>query len=262
MMVKARGIRFNVDILGPENAPVVMLSNSLATTMDMWQLQLPALTEKYRVVRYDMRGHGQTEVTKEAYTLEGLAEDAIALMDALELDKVNFVGLSIGGMIGQVIALNFPERLNSLVICSSTSSLSFADPVVWEERMGSVQSGGMAAQAQNTIERWLSAPFIADNKDVVRQVREMIEATPVDGYIASCRALLAFHITERLPSIDLPVLVMPGALDQATPPILSEIIHENIPGSILKVIEDAAHLTNIQQSAIFNKSLLNFLEGV
>jgi len=175
---------------------------------------------------------------------------------------VMFVGLSIGGMIGQTIALDHPDRLQALVLCSSTSSLRHGDPAVWDARINAVKSDGMGVEVDATISRWFVPKFVAEHDEAVEQVRHMIRETPVAGYVGCCEAILPFHLTDRLGEIDLPVLVMPGEQDVALPAELSQTIHDTIRGSSLQIIPNASHFANVEQPEIFNVNLMEFLNGI
>lgn len=209
-----------------------------------------------------MRGHGLSDATGGAYSIEGLADDAIALMDVLNLERVFYVGLSIGGMIGQSLAFRYPQRFAGMAICSSTSSLRHADPAMWEERINSAVRDGMRGQVEGTIGRWFTESFIRERNDLIEPVRRMIRETSVAGFVGCCHAIKPLHLTDQLEQIRLPVLVMPGENDPGTPPPLSRVIYEAIPGSVLKVIPDASHLSNLQQPEIFNANLRAFLTAI
>lgn len=244
---------------GPAQAPVVMLSHSLATTMDMWKPQLPALAKDYRVLSYDMRGHGETSAPGGAYSFAMLAGDVVGLLDHLKIERAAFVGLSIGGMIGQYMAIHHADRLRCVALCSTTSAIPEAGRVLWDQRIGAVESGGMAPQAESTLERWFTAPYRAAHPEVMNWVGAMIRTTPAAGFIGCGRAIQELNLTAELSKIRVPTLVMPGEKDPGTPPALSEVIHKAVPGSEYSVVPDAAHLSNIEQAQVFNDRILQFL---
>jgi 3-oxoadipate enol-lactonase len=262
MKVTANGISINYTLDGPAGAPVVTLSHSLAAGLSMWDPQLPALTGRYRVLRYDTRGHGGTEVTPGAYTLEQLAEDARALLRALGIARTHWVGLSMGGMIGQTLALTAPELFLSLSLCDTSSRIPAEAKPLWQERIGTAQRQGMEPLVEPTIARWFTAPFVTQRPDVVDRVRAMIRSTDPRGYAGCCHAISALDLTDRLPAITLPTLIIVGEDDPGTPVAASQAIQAKIAGSELHVIKSAAHLSNLEQPDVFTKALTSFLDRV
>jgi len=260
MKVSVDGIELEARWSGREDGEVVVLSHSLSASMDMWERQLPALEAEFRVLRYDMRGHGQSAVPPSPYTMERLADDAEGLLAALGVARCHFVGLSIGGMIGQTLAKRPSRRLASLVLCNTTSAIPAAAGPVWDERIAAVGSRGMAAIVDTTIERWFSKPFQASATAEVARVREQVRATPAQGYIGCAHAIRAFDVTAALPSIKVPTLIIAGRDDPSTPLAASQVIHDKLPGSQLVVLE-ALHLSNIEQSRLFNEALVSFLRA-
>jgi 3-oxoadipate enol-lactonase len=250
-------IAYHLD--GPAQAPVVMLSHSLAATMDMWRPQLPVLAKDYRVLRYDMRGHGETSAPGGGYSFAMLAGDVVRLLDHLRIERVAFVGLSIGGMIGQYLAIHHGDRLRCVALCSTTSAIPEAGRAMWDQRIVAVESGGMDPQVEPTLERWFTAPYRAAHPEVMDWIGGMIRSTPVAGFIGCGRAIQGLNLTAELSKIKVPTLVMPGEKDPGTPPTLSEVIHKAIPGSDYAVLPDAAHLSNIEQAAVFNERIAQFL---
>jgi 3-oxoadipate enol-lactonase len=257
--VNGNEMRYRTD--GPEGAPVVVLSHSIATTLEMWAPQVPALEPRYRVLRYDTRGHGESAVGEADYGFELLAADVVALLDHLAIERCHFVGLSLGGMIGMALALAAPERLLSLALCNTMSALPEGADAMWVERIASVRDRGVAALAEATVGRWFTAPYVARNAGF-EPVRAMIGATPAEGYVGCCQAILGVDFSSRLGAIRLPTLIVAGADDQATPVARSEDIQRRIPDSRLEVLPEAAHLSNWERPEAFNRALLGFLEGV
>jgi 3-oxoadipate enol-lactonase len=256
--IKANGAEIAYRLDGPENGPVVMLSNSLATNFTMWDAQIPALTDKYRILRYDQRGHGGSQATKPPYSFDMLLEDARALIAALGLGKVHFCGLSMGGMTGQLFGAKHAEMLRSLVLCDTSSRMP--DPTIWAPRIKAARGDGMASLAPSTLERWFTAPYRAKAKREIERVGAMIASTPVDGFVGCCNAIAAMDQTHLLAGIKTPTLIIVGADDPSTTVAHSEIIHREIVGSKLVVLKNAAHLSNIEQAAEFNKTLRTFLD--
>jgi 3-oxoadipate enol-lactonase len=262
MRVPANGIITNFALDGPADAPVVTLSHSLAASLEMWEPQLPALANHYRVLRYDTRGHGGSEAPPGAYSLETLADDVLALLAALEIPRTHFIGLSLGGMIGQTLALEHPEVLESLVLADTASQIPPEMGPLWDQRVEIAGSEGMAALANDTIERWFTAPFISESPELVDSIRMLIRTTAPSGFAGCCRAIQNLNYTERLREIQLPTLIIVGENDIGTPVAASEVMHQRIAGSKLVVIGPAAHLSNIEQADEFNQSIAAFLDGL
>ena len=262
MQINADDIRIQYELTGRENLPVVMLSHSLASSLVMWAPQMDLLQPRFRVLRYDTRGHGGTDAPEGPYTLEGLADDALALLDMLHIEAVHFVGLSMGGMIGQCLALNHPERLKSLTLCDTAARIPEEAQPVWDERIAAARKNGMAALASQTLERWFTPPYLAEKPPLVEQIRQQILSTPVPGFIGCCEAIRRLDYLDRLSGIALPTLIIVGEDDPGTPVEASEAMHARIKGSNLVVLADAAHLSNIEQAEDFNKALMDFLAGV
>jgi 3-oxoadipate enol-lactonase len=259
MTITANGIATQYTVEGPPDAPVVTLSHSLACASRMWDPQVPALAARWRVLRYDTRGHGGTDAPAGPYALEQLADDALALLDALGIEQTHWVGLSMGGMIGQTIALRAPARLRSLSLCDTSSRIPAEAKPLWAERIRTAETQGMEPLVEPTIGRWFTAPFIQQRPDVVDRVRAMIRATSPRGYAGCCHAIAALDLTDRLPAVKLPTLVVVGEQDQGTPVAASRAIHERIAGSRLEIIPSASHLSNVEQPEAFTRILTGFL---
>ena len=259
MKTEANGIQINYELSGRDGAPVVMLSHSLASSMVMWNPQLDLMASHFKVLRYDMRGHGGSEAPEYAYTLELLAEDAIALLDVLGIDTVHFVGLSIGGMIGQGLALNYGGRLKTLVLCDTSAIMPDEAQSILQERMTAAREKGMADQVDGTLERWFTPEYLKENPPEVEMIRKQVLATPLAGYIGCSQALRGLNYLDRLSEIKLPTLIIVGEEDPGTPVAASEAMQERIGGSKLVVLPAARHLSNIEQSKAFNEALMDFL---
>lgn len=260
MKITANGITMNYELDGPESARVVTLSHSLATDLSMWDPQVAALKSGYRVLRYDTRGHGGTDAPEGPYTLEQLAEDVRALLHALRIPKTHFMGISMGGMIGQVLALKNPGMLQSLILCDTSSRIPEEALPIWEERIGLAQKQGMGALAESTMERWFTASFRRKPLPALDKIRGMIRTTPVKGYVGCSRAIMRLNLTERLREITLPSFIIVGEEDPGTPVAASQVIHEQIKGSELVILKSAAHLSNIEQQDAFNTAVMAFLK--
>jgi 3-oxoadipate enol-lactonase len=255
----ANGIQIFYELSGPADAPVVMLSNSLGTRLEMWDPQMQALTGRYRVLRYDSRGHGRSDAPAQPYTIALLAEDALALLDALGIARVHFCGLSKGGMVGQWLGTHHGERLSSLILCATAAHLPPAE--LWNQRIEQTARDGMSAVVDGVTERWFTAGYLATPRPEVEQVRAMILATPAQGYGACCAAIRDMDQRETVGAIRTPTLLLAGADDPATTVEVMRALHERITGSRLVEIPQAAHLLNIEQAGRFNRALTGFLDA-
>ena len=261
MKVKANGIQINYRIDGPDGAPWVTMSNSLATTHRMWDAQMEAFMKQYRVLRYDKRGHGESDVAPGPYSFELLADDVLALLEGLQIARTHFVGLSMGGMTGMTMALRRPSVLRTLVLCDTTSKDPLGDPALWQQRIDAVNAGGgMAPLVESTIARFLTPDTVKNRPRIADAVRAMVRTTPVAGYIACCQAIAKLNLTDRLREISIPTMVVVGADDPATTVEMARTIHQGIRGSELVILKDAAHLSNLEQPAAFNEAVLGFLK--
>jgi len=227
----------------------------------MWDPQMLALRD-FRVLRFDSRGHGASEAPAGTYTIEQLADDTLALLDAMNIDRCHFVGLSMGGMIGQQLALQAPERIASLMLADTSSFYPASVLPVWEERIALVRARGMEAVVAATLERWFTARFHSEHPQEVARIGELIRRTPVAGYIGCAHAIPRINFTEQLATIRCPTRVVVGAEDLGTPVAMARAIADAIPGADLHVIDAAAHLSNVEQPERFNVLLTTFLQRV
>lgn len=254
-MIDADGCLLNVSVEGRDGGPTLMLSNSLGTTMQMWEPQMAALTKLFRVVRYDRRGHGKSGPAGTA-SMERYGKDVLAILDDLNIDRVHWCGLSMGGMVGQWLGANAPERFDRIIL-SNTSSY-YPDPTNWHNRIKAVQEGGLAAVADAVIAGWLTADFREREPAVTAHLKAMLLASPVEGYLAACEALSTLDQRALLPKIKSPTLVIAGRHDMATPVAAGEYIRSQIPGASLTIL-DAAHISNVEQSHAFTDAVVGFL---
>lgn len=257
--IRANNISIAYNQEGPSDKDVVILSNSLMSSMDMWKPQMAALHESFQTLRYDTRGHGQTETTPGPYAISLLATDVIRMMDALNLDRAHFVGLSMGGMIGQYLGANHADRLMSLALCDTASEMPTLE--MWNDRIATAEKNGIEGLLDGTLKRWFTSPFLQSNPDDIAFVAQMIETTEAEGYIACATAVRDMSQTTILKSIKVPTLVIVGRDDPACTLEASQIIHENVTGSKFVVIDNAAHLSNIEKPDIFNGALISFLRS-
>jgi 3-oxoadipate enol-lactonase len=261
MKTRVNGIEVNYELHGREGAPWLVLSHSLACSVRMWDPQIAALKGEYRILAYDTRGHGGSEATKGAYTLELLADDVFHLLKELKIAKAHYCGLSMGGMIGQTFALKYPGVFQTLTLADTTSRYPAEAAPVWAERIRTVESKGMEPLAQSTLERWFTEPFRKSNAAAVDGIRELIVSTPVAGYAGCCHAIPKINLTARLKEIKCPILVVVGADDPGTPLSMAQEIHDNAPGSKLVVLPQAAHISNLEQPEAFTRALRDFLRS-
>ncbi|WP_439496803.1 3-oxoadipate enol-lactonase [Bosea sp. (in: a-proteobacteria)] len=253
-----RGEPFNIRFDGAEDRPVLMLSNSLGTNLHMWDPQIAEWASHFRVLRYDSRGHGQSTAPDRPYSIAELGSDAVAIMDHFGIDKVHWCGLSKGGMVGQWLATHAGKRLDRVVLANTAAHMG--PPDLWNGRIRNVRANGMAPLVQPTLERWFSQGFRERDKETVAKVSEMFGATPPLGYAGCCAAIRDMDQREAISAVILPVLVIVGALDPATPPAAGQQIAGAIHGAELAEL-DAAHLSNLEQPEAFTKAVLDFLNA-
>ncbi len=258
MKISANGIDINYTVEG--EGPWVTMSHSLACNLHMWDEEARRLSKRYKVLRYDTRGHGTSGAPAGAYTLELLADDLHALLRALGVSSTHFVGLSMGGMIGQTYALKYPGVFKSLALCDTTSSYPAAAAGLWAERIKTVETQGMEPLVAPTLARWFTEPFRKARPEVVEKVAAMIRTTPAPGYVGCSHAIPKINLTARLGEIRCPSLVIVGKDDPGTPVAMAEEIHHALPGSELVIIPSAAHLSNLEQPDAFNQALGKFLD--
>ena len=256
--INVNGVDLAFRFDGRVDAPVLMMSNSLMSNLSMWDPQIEAFSRSYRVLRYDTRGHGRSAAPPGPYSMEMLGEDAAAIIDKLDLKKVHFCGLSMGGMVGQYLGANHSDKLNSLIICDTACVMPPAS--LWDGRILEVRENGTGAAAQATLERWFTKSFRETGSAVLNKVATMINATPVEGFTGCALAIRDMDQSSSLTFIKVPTLIIVGRHDIGTPISAAEVLHENIEGSELAIIEDAAHLCNMEQPVAFNDIVLDFLK--
>lgn len=254
--IDVEGTPFEVRVEGPETAPPLILSNSLASDLSMWDAQAPALAERFRVVRYDQRGHGRTGAPEGPYTLGRLGRDALAIMDALGIARAHWCGLSLGGMTGMWLLTHHRERIDRAVLANTAARMG--PPELWNGRIRAAREGGMAALVEATIARWFTPAFIAREPETIARVRAMILATPEAGYRGCCAAIRDMDQREAIRAVANPVLVIVGAHDPATTPRDGEMIQAAIRGARL-VSLDAAHISALEEPEAFTRAVLDFL---
>jgi 3-oxoadipate enol-lactonase len=258
--VSVNGVRIAYRFDGPPGGRVVLMSNSLMSSFDMWDWTVPALADRYRVLRYDTRGHGRSATPPGPYSIAALGDEAAGLLDALGIEAAHFVGLSMGGMVGQQLGARYPGKVLSLSLCDTASEMPPRE--MWEERLAIAASQGIPALAEGTLKRWFTEPFVRRAPGDIEKVRRMILGTGVEGYMACAGAIRDMAQTTMLLAITAPTLVLTGRQDPATTVAHATVLHRVIAGSRLVIIEDAAHLSNIEQPRAFNAALRAFIDGI
>lgn len=252
------GLRIHHELDGPAAGPVLVLSSSLGTDHRLWTPQLPALAERFRVLRYDMRGHGTSSVPPGPWDVAALGRDVLGLLDRLAIREVSFCGLSLGGMIGMWLGVNAPERIHRLVLANTAARIG--PPATWDARIAAVEQGGLVAVADGVLGRWFTPGFRAAQPGEVERARGMLLATPPAGYAAACGAIRDMDQRSAVAGIRAPTLVIAGASDEATPPADGRFLAERIPGA--RYVElAAAHLSNVEAAEPFTRAVVRFLSG-
>lgn len=250
------GCRIAYRFDGPEGAPVLLLSNSLGTDRDMWSPQMAAFAERFRVLRYDTRGHGQSDAPAGLYSLDRMGRDIIELLDALGLESVDFCGLSLGGMMGQWLGIHAPDRVRRIVLANTSSYMG--PPANWDARIATVKAQGMAPLAEASAERWFSASFREVGGEAIAPIVATLLKTDPTGYAGACAGIRDMDLRRTVALVERPVLVIGGSLDPSTPPPHSEALAKAISVAQLVMLE-AAHLSNVEQPERFAQAVLNFL---
>lgn len=255
--IRSNGSELRYEVAG--NGPWVVLSHSLATDLSLWDDQMAALTQRFTVLRFDTRGHGGSAAPDEPYSLDLLAADVLGLLDALNVARCAFVGISLGGMIGQHLALAAPERVERLVLASTTSGYPPEARAMWADRIATVRAQGIEPLVAPTLERWFTAGYRNAAPESVARIAALIRATSPVGYIGCGHAIAALDTTPRLAAIRCPTLVIAGAQDVGTPPAMGRLITQQVAGARLALIESASHLCNVEQAETFNTLVTDFL---
>lgn len=249
-------VRLHYQLDGDEHLPVLVLSNSLGTNFGMWDPQVPAFTQHFRVLRYDTRGHGQSSVPQGPYTIGQLGGDVIGLLDHLGIGKASFCGLSMGGITGMWLGVNQPQRLDKLVLCNTAAYIG--PPENWTNRAAAVERDGVASIAAAVVDKWLTPAYAAQQPALVASLKSMLGASPAAGYAANCLAVRDADLRGEIHKIDLPTLVIAGSGDLPTPPRDGVFLAQTIPGAHYVEL-DAAHISNLEQVEPFSRVVLDFL---
>ncbi|MEQ8194362.1 MAG: 3-oxoadipate enol-lactonase [Rhodospirillales bacterium] len=260
MKADVNGISIHYSIEGKEGAPWLTFSNSLATNMSMWDDQVAHLKNDFHILRYDTRGHGQSEAVAGSYTFGMLVGDVIGLWDALGIEQSHFVGLSLGGMTALGLAIDRADRVTSITVCDARGQTTPEYSRMWDGRIAAVQKGGMAGIVEGTLERWFTKDFLASNPPVLEKVKEMIRTTAPEGFVGCARALQTLNYTPRIGRIGKPALFVVGSQDVAAPPAEMKALAAAVKGAGYIELDPAAHISNIERTDEFNTAVTNFLE--
>jgi len=254
--IDVNGCVIHVELDGREHAPVLILSNSLGADLTMWDDQIAAFTRHFRVVRYDCRGHGKSAVPRGPYSMERLGRDVLAVLDRLGVERINWCGLSMGGMVGQWLGAHAASRVDKLIL--SNTACYYPDKRVWADRIKFARTHGIPALADATMERWFSKDFRESMPAVIARMTEMFLKTDLEGYVGCCEAIRDMDHRKLLRKVEVPTLIIAGRLDAATPLEMHELIRQQIPGAKLTVLE-ASHLSNVEQPEAYTEVVLEFL---
>jgi 3-oxoadipate enol-lactonase len=257
MQSTVNGISINFEIDGPDNAPWLVLSNSLLTNLSMWDDQVAALKSSYRILRYDQRGHGGTQATPGPYSFDLLVADVIALLDMLGIKRAHFCGLSMGGMTALFLAQRHPDRFDRIIACDCGPASTPASAQQWKERIDIAAKDGIGALVEPTIGRWFPPDFVAAKPPVLDKVRQMIRTTPIAGFSGCAQALSDYDLRPGLAGIDRRTLLIVGTKDATLAGIRQ--IKEAVPGAALVELEGAGHISNVEQPAAFTGAIRDFL---
>jgi 3-oxoadipate enol-lactonase len=257
-IVQLGGNAFAVDVEGVDASPALLLSNSLSSDSTMWDDQVPLWARRFRVVRYDPRGHGRTAAPPGPYSIDDLGRDALAVLDHLGIARAHFCGLSMGGMVGMWLLTHAPERIDRAVLANTSAHMG--PPDLWNGRIKLAREGGMEATVEPTVKRWFPAAFHVSAPATIDRMRDMIRRTSVAGYVGCCEAIRDMDQRESIRAIRRPTLVIIGAHDPATTPEAGRAIHAAIPGAAIAVL-DAAHISNVEQPGAFTRAVEEFLES-
>jgi 3-oxoadipate enol-lactonase len=262
MKLKANGISTEYLLEGPPGAPVVTFSHSLAANLHLWDAQAAGLAGRYRVLRYDIRGHGGSDVPPPPYTLEQMADDLHGLLQALGITETHFVGLSMGGLIGMTMALRFPRAVKSLVLADTTACYGPKMTPMWDDRIRVAEAQGIEPLLDRTMEAWFTAPFREQHPEVIDRVRAMLRPTDVRGYVGAIRAIGYVDLREAIGAIRCPTLILVGEEDRGTDITMANTMHQRIAGAELAVLPKAAHCSCVEAADAFTRATLGFLQKV
>ncbi len=256
-LASVNGTDINYRWDGEENLPVLILSNSLTTNLNLWDDQVASFAKHFRVLRYDNRGHGGSSSPPGEYSIDDIGNDILSLMNYLQIERANLCGISLGGMVGMWLGIHAGERMHNLAICNTSSDLS--PPDLWQDRIDKVKREGMDSIIHGALERFLSKKFHETDSPKIDLIKSMVRSCEVSGYIGCCAAVRDMNLTSQLAKIGNPVLIVAGELDLSTPVAHSQVINQEITGSRMIIIDAVAHLSNVEKPEEFNQAVLSFL---
>ena len=257
-IAELNGVRICYDLTSDTGLPTLVLSNSLGANLAMWEPQVNPLGSRFRLLRYDTRGHGNSAIAPGPYTIEELGQDVLHLLDFLGIEQASFCGISMGGVIGQWLGVNCPDRIHKLVLANTAAKIGVTE--VWNTRIETVLSEGLDSVIPGTLERWFTPPFHPAHPDIIAAISAMLHATNAQGYAACCAAIRDADFRASLQTIHAPTLVIAGTHDPVTTPKDGHFLAQNIPGASYVELP-AAHLSNVEAASEFNAALLGFLDG-
>ena len=253
--------RIHIQCSGLADAPPLVMHHALGASLEMWQPQLQDLEPHFRVIRIDMRGHGKSPALPPPYSLEDLADDVAVVLDHLEIERTDYLGLSIGGMVGQAMAIHHGNRIGRLVLANTTSHIPAEAHAMWDGRIEKVRQAGMESQVQPTLDRWFTPEFAKDNPDRLAWIAGMVRQAAADGFIGCCQAIRQLDFTALLSGVPHPCLVISGGRDAGTPPEKGRILADALPAGRFELMPDVSHLSNVADPEGFNQLVLSFLRG-
>lgn len=262
LRVARGGFALQTYVDGDAGKPWLVLSNSLGSNASMWDPQIPFLTDRYRVLRYDTRGHGQSDAPDGPYSFPDLLADVIAVMDHHQIAQADFMGLSLGGMTGLGLALHHPDRITRVVCADARADAPAPIQEMWDTRIAAVQNGGLEAVVEGTLASWLTQDWRDANPEGSDAIRAMVLGNTTTGYIGCCQALRTLDYLRDLPKVTIPVLFVGGKEDKGAAPEVMQAMAEATPGGRYRSIPGAAHVANINSPALFNASISDFLTGI
>ena len=251
-------VALNHESIGPIDGPPLLLGGSLGATLAMWEPQIRILSGRLLMIPFDHRGHGGSPVPAAPYTIADLGHDVLTLMDHLRLERASYCGLSIGGMVGQWLAANHPDRIDRLILIATSAYIG--PPDTWLDRAAAVRTAGtVEVLADAVVARWFTPAWAAEHGHTVREYRDMLAASPVEGYAGCCEAIAGFDVRDQLGRVTAPTLVISGADDPSIPPPHQQLIADSIPGATLRIVADAAHLASVQHPAQVNRLIFEHM---
>lgn len=253
------GVRLATRADGPAGASTLLCCNSLGTGLDLWDPQVARWAEHHRVLRFDQRGHGSSDVPPAPYRIEDLGRDALAVLDAYEVERADVCGLSLGGLVALWLASHHPDRVHRVILACTAARVG--TEAAWRDRADAVRDGGTEAIADMVMERFFSAAFRAREPETVTWAREALVATADEGYIGSCLALATADLRDQLPAVRAATLVLAGSADEATPPDVMRGLHAELPDARWAELDGAGHLANLEAPDAFTRAVLDHLEG-